>query len=332
MRRLVLQKILVGLLYLLVLTVAAFFLVRQMPGDPAEIIANQGRDSQAPPEIVERIRSEYGFDRSLNRQYLLWLERVLLKGDLGTSTRSGRSVLTEIRTTLPVSLRLGLAAFLCTTLISFPLGLYAGVTRSRTADLLIQIGTWTVFSVPVYLLGTLTIWFLAVELRLLPSIGSSTWQHYIMPVGVLSLHLSASTTQIIQSSVREIASRPFVTTARAKGLSPLRVVVAHILKPALLPIATALLLQLGSLVSGSFVVETIFAWNGIGRLLIESILARDFPVIQGVLLYVGTIFALLNVLIDLLYLAIDPAAAGRFDRSLEKNRHPAKALLRRSRL
>ncbi len=332
MRRLILQKILVGLLYLLVLSMAAFLLVRQMPGDPAEIIANQGRDSQAPPEIVERIRSEYGFDRSLSRQYLLWLERSLLEGDLGTSTRSGRSVLTEIRTTLPLSLRLGLAAFLCTTLISFPLGVFAGVTRSRTADLLIQIGAWTVFSVPVFLLATLAIWFLAVELRLLPSIGSNTWLHYIMPVGVLSLHLSAATTQVIRASVREITSKAHVVTARAKGLSPLRVATAHILKPALLPITTALLLQLGSLVSGSFVIETIFAWNGIGRLLIESILARDFPVIQGVLLYIGSIFALLNIVIDLLYVAIDPAAAVKFDRSLEKKRHLAKALLRRSRL
>lgn len=332
MNRLLFQKFLLGLLYLLIISAAAFVIVRQMPGDPAVLIANQNRDTEAPPEVVEKIRREYGFDQSVPRQYLLWLERILFKADFGISTRSGRPVLREIRTTLPVSLRLGLTVFLCTTLISFPLGLYAGVTRSQTADLLIQIGTWTVFSVPVYLLGTLAIWFLAVELGLLPAIGSGTWQHYIMPAGVLTLHLSASTTQVIRSSVREIASRPFVTTARAKGLSPLRVVTAHILKPALLPIATALLLQLGSLASGSFVVETIFAWNGIGRLLIESILARDFPVIQGVLLYVGSIFALLNILIDLLYIAIDPSAAGRFDRTLPKKSRQGKTLLRRTRL
>jgi peptide/nickel transport system permease protein len=315
MRRLLINKLLLGLLYLFVISLAAFFLVRQMPGDPAEIIANQGRDTEAPPELVEQIRHEYGFDRSISSQYILWLERILLKRELGTSTRSGQSVLTEIKSSLPISLRLGLAAFLCTTLISVPLGLYAGVTRSRAADLVIQIGTWTLFSIPVFLLGTLAIWYAAVELRLLPAIGASSWKHYILPVGVLSLHLSAWTVQIIRSSVHEIVSKPYIMVARAKGLAPLRIVTVHVLKPALLPIATALLLQLGSLVSGSFIIETIFAWNGIGRLLIESILARDFPVIQGVLLYVGSIFALINIVIDLLYLVIQPGSASRLGKT-----------------
>ncbi|MBN1265672.1 MAG: ABC transporter permease, partial [Anaerolineales bacterium] len=122
---------------------------------------------------------------------------------------------------------------------------------------------------------------------------------------------SAWTIQIIRSSVREIVNKPYITVARAKGLAPLRVVFIHILKPAMLPIATALLLQLGNLVSGSFIIETLFAWNGIGRLLIESILARDFPVIQGVLLYVGSIFAGLNIMIDLLYLVLHPGTTTR---------------------
>ena len=142
---------------------------------------------------------------------------------------------------------------------------------------------------------------------LLPAIGQGSFKHLILPVAVLTIHLSGWTTQVIRSSVREVAEKPFIQAARAKGLPQSRIVLIHILKAALLPILTALLIQIGHLFSGSFIIETIFAWNGIGRLLVDSILARDFQVIQGVLLYVGTVFALINILIDLLYSSLNPA-------------------------
>jgi peptide/nickel transport system permease protein len=303
------RKSLLGLLYLFVISLAAFFMGRQMPGDPAEIIANQGRETEAPPELVERIRVEYGFDRGWIEQYRRWLERALFQGDLGYSTSSRRPVIDRIRETLPVSLRLGVIAFSVTVLVSFPLGLLAGVTTHKALDVLIQVLTWTSYSIPVFLVGTILIWLFAVEFQLLPSIGHDSWRHYLLPVGALSLHLFGWTTQVIRSSVEEIAGKPYILAARAKGLRERSLILVHVLKPALLPIVTALLIQLGGLVSGSFIIETIFAWNGIGRLLIESIMARDFPMIQGILLYVGGIFALINVLIDLLYVYLDPSTA-----------------------
>jgi peptide/nickel transport system permease protein len=140
----------------------------------------------------------------------------------------------------------------------------------------------------------------------LPAIGHETGRHYVLPVAALSVHLSGWTTQVIRTSVREISEKPYIQFAHAKGLKRIRVILIHTLKPALFPISTALLIQLGNLVSGSFIIETIFAWNGIGRLLVDSIMARDFPTIQGILLYTGGIFALINILIDSLYLFLDP--------------------------
>lgn len=305
------RKTVLGMFYLLAVSFIAFFMSTQIPGDPAEIIANLTREEQAPQELVEKIRREYGFDKSWAEQYRRWLTRLVLQGDLGYSTRTRLPVVTEINNRLPVTLKLGLATFLVTITISFPLGLYAGITKNPIADTVIQAASWVSYSMPVFLVGNILIWLFAVKYGLLPAIGHETWKHFILPVTSLSLHLSGWLIQVIRSSVQEITRRYFILAARARGLSKRRVVLLHLLKPALLPIVTAFLVQLGNLISGSFIIETVFAWNGIGRLLIDSILARDFPMIQGVVLYVGGIFALINVLIDLLYLYLDPSTASR---------------------
>lgn len=314
MLQIIIRKVILGLFYLFVISVVAFVMVRQMPGDPAVLIANQDRETEAPPELVERIRHEYGFDRGMVEQYRCWLQRVIFDGDLGYSTRTKRPVLAEIQSSLPASLRLGLITFGLTLIISFPLGLLAGVTNNKILDLWIQSMAWINYSVPVFLLAVLLIWFFAVDLRLLPAIGHETGRHYVLPVAALSVHLSGWTTQVIRTSIREISEKPYIQFAHAKGLKRIRVILIHTLKPALFPISTALLIQLGNLVSGSFIIETIFAWNGIGRLLVDSILARDFPIIQGILLFTGGIFALINILIDSLYLFLDPTTVEKMGR------------------
>ena len=314
MLQIIIRKVILGLFYLFVISVVAFVMVRQMPGDPAVLIANQDRETEAPPELVERIRHEYGFDRGMVEQYRCWLQRVIFDGDLGYSTRTKRPVLAEIQSSLPASLRLGLITFGLTLIISFPLGLLAGVTNNKILDLWIQSMAWINYSIPVFLLAILLIWFFAVDLRLLPAIGHETGRHYVLPVAALSVHLSGWTTQVIRTSIREISEKPYIQFAHAKGLKQIRVILIHTLKPALFPISTALLIQLGNLVSGSFIIETIFAWNGIGRLLVDSIMARDFPIIQGILLYTGGIFALINILIDSLYLFLDPTTVEKMGR------------------
>lgn len=302
-----LRKLLLGLLYMFVISVVAFIMVRQMPGDPAVLIANQNRESEAPPELVERVREEYGFDEHVPKQYVLWLGRAIMDGDLGYSTRTRQPVQAVILRSLPASLRLAGITFGLTLLISFPLGLLAGVTRNSHLDAVIQGVAWINYSLPVFLLAVVSIWLFAVEWDLLPAIGQGSSKHLILPVAVLTVHLSGWTTQVIRSSVREIVEKPYIQAAKAKGMPQSRIVLIHILKAALLPILTAVLIQLGHLFSGSFIIETIFAWNGIGRLLVDSILARDFQVIQGILLYVGVVFALINILIDVLYSLLNPA-------------------------
>jgi peptide/nickel transport system permease protein len=309
MTPILIRKVLLGILYLLIVSFVAFFLSIQMPGDPAKIIANQNRDREAPESVVERVRQEYGFDKGWLEQYWLWLGRAVRHGDLGYSTRTQLPVVTEIRNRLPITLKLAGVTFLVTVAISLPLGLYAGITRHPFADHVIQATSWVNYSTPVFLAGNILIWLFAVKLRLLPAIGHETPLHYVLPVATLSVHLSGWLIQVIRSSIREMTQRYHVLVATAKGLPRRRIVLLHLLRPALLPIVTALLIQFGNLVSGSFIVETVFAWNGVGRLLIDSILARDFPTIQGVVLYVGAIFALINVLIDLLYLSLDPSTA-----------------------
>ena len=300
------RKLFLGLFYIFVISVVAFVLVRQMPGDPAVLIANQNRETEAPPEIVERIREEYGFDKPWPEQYWFWLGRVVLEGDLGYSTRTRVSVNTVILASLPVSLQLASITFVLTLLISFPLGLLAGVTKNQQLDAVIRGLASFNYSLPVFLLAVIFIWLFAVEWDLLPAIGRGSPLHLVLPVAVLTIHLSGWNIQVIRSSVREVADKPYIQVAQSKGLGPWRIVLIHILKPALLPILTALLIQLGNLFSGSFIIETIFAWNGVGRLLVDSILARDFPVIQGILLYVGVVFALINMIIDLLYGSLNP--------------------------
>ncbi len=304
----ILRKLLIGLIYLVVISLGAFLMVRQMPGDPALLIANQNRESEAPPELVEQIREEYGFDEPLPEQYWRWLGRVVLKGDLGYSTHTQQPVTSAVLRSLPISLQLAGITFGLTLLISFPLGLLAGVTRNQQLDAFIQGLAWTGYSIPVFLLAVVAIWLFAVEWDLLPAIGRGGIRYMVLPVAVLTIHLSGWNTQIIRSSMREIAGKPYIKVAEAKGLKRARIVLIHILKPALLPIITALLIQLGNLFSGTFIIETVFAWNGVGRLLVDSILARDFPVIQGILLYVGVVFALINLMIDLLYGYLNPAA------------------------
>jgi ABC-type dipeptide/oligopeptide/nickel transport system permease component len=309
MGRILIRKLLLGAFYILAISFVAFFMSLQMPGDPAELIANQFRETEAPPALVEQVRHEYGFDKSWLEQYRRWLIRFVKTGDLGYSSRSHLPVMTELKKSLPVTLHLATLSFLLTIAISLPLGVYAGITRNYVADYLIQGISWVSYALPVFLVGNILIWLFSVKYKLLPSIGHDTWQHSILPVATLSLHLSGWTIQIIRSSVEEITRQDYILAAKARGLTQKRIVFLHTLKPALLPIITALLIQAGTLISGSFIIEVIFAWNGIGRLLIESIMARDFPMIQGIILYVGGAFALINILIDLLYVYVDPTVS-----------------------
>ncbi len=307
------RKLLMGPAYLLALSLLAFFMSTQAPGDPARIIANQNRDTEAPPELVEAVRREYGFDRSLPERYLLWLWRFVRYGDLGISTRTRLPVISEIASRLPATLALSAVTFLVVIAVSFPLGIYAGVTRNRIAGALIQGAMWVGASVPIFIAGNALIWLFAVKLDLLPAIGRDSWRGYVLPVLSLSMGFIGNLTHVIRAAVREVTYSPHIRTARAKGLRDGRILRDHVLRPALLPILTTLGLQFGNLIGGAFIVESMFAWDGIGRLLVDSILGRDFAMLQGIVLYLGGMFVALNFLIDLLYTLAAPSVSAQLE-------------------
>jgi ABC-type dipeptide/oligopeptide/nickel transport system permease component len=300
------RKLTAGILYLFAITFAAFVLSLQMPGDPAEIIANLGRESEAPEAVVEQIRLEYGLEKPLMVQYGLWLKRVVLEGDLGRSMRTRLPVQSELAKRLPVTLQLAIWTFVSTLLISVPLGITAGVSRNPIWDGFVRGVSLLGYAFPVFLVGNLLLWLFSVHWHLFPMLGHDSWRHYVLPVTALSIHMIGWTTQLVRSSVKSAAGEYFVLVAKAKGLAKKQLVLRYILRPALLPVLTSFLILLGRLVSGSFIIEVIFGWNGVGRLLIDSILARDFPMIQGIVLYIGGVFAVLNLVIDSLYILLQP--------------------------
>ena len=313
---LILRKSLTGLAYVFAVTVLVFALSAQMPGDPAYILAKGERELYEPtPEEIERTRREYGLDKGWAERYAIWLYKLVTEGDLGISLRTKTPVIKEIKTFLPATVELAGLVTVVTASLALSLGLVAGLTENGMLKALIRTMAWVGFSFPVFLLGTLAIWLFAVEFGVLPSMGRGELRHAVLPVAVLAIHLAGSLTQIIYASVSEVKNKGWVLYARAKGIGGTGLVHHHILRPAILPIFTVLVLQFGRLLGGSLVIETLFAWPGLGSLMITSIKARDVPAIQGLILLIGITSSVINTVIDVAYGYLDPRvtakAAGR---------------------
>ncbi|MBI9049718.1 MAG: ABC transporter permease [Anaerolineaceae bacterium] len=302
----ILRKIFSSLLYLVLISMVSFLLSAAIPGDAAEMITNIGRADPAPMEMVEKVRAAYALDQPVLVQYVKWMQRLILDNNLGTSFRTANPVSREIRYCFPATLELAGWTFLVTMLVAVPLGIYAALTHSRVIGFLIQMIIVIGYALPVFLVGNVLLWIFAVKLPWLPAIGRGDWHNAVLPVLTLSVHMIGWSSQIVRSSVKEQMNKTYVLVAKAKGLSNWQIIRSYILRPALIPILTSFLMMFGRLISGSFIVEYIFAWNGIGRLLIDSVMARDIPMIQGIILYIAVIFILINFLIDLLYIRLDP--------------------------
>ena len=307
----ILRKFSTSLIYLFFITAFSFLLSTQIPGDPAEMIANIGRAEPATQEMIEKVRMEYALDRPIPEQYLNWLARVVLHGDFGKSFRTAVPVSSEIRNSLPATLQLACWTFLFTIGISLPLGIFSAISRSRLADQIIQLCALLGYAVPVFLVGNLFLWIFSVKLGWLPAIGRSSWRHVILPVATLSIHLIGWATQVVRSSVKEHLGQYYVLVAQAKGLPRRLILQRYVLRPALIPILTMFLIMLGQLVSGSFMIEVVFAWNGLGKLLIDAVMARDYPMIQGLIFFIGAVFVSINFLIDVLYVRLNPQIASQ---------------------
>lgn len=301
MARYILHRILIGIPILFLVITIVFFAFRLIPGDAARIIAGD----EAPLERVEQIRRDLGLDRPAIVQYGTYLLN-LVQGDLGTSFSSRRPVATEIGSRYWNTFSLALAAITLATFMGVSMGVISALFRGEAADHVVTTLALLGISIPVFWLGLLLMQLFSVELGILPAAGMGTWKHYVMPTITLSVFSIAFITRMTRSSLLETVQQDYVRTARAKGVRERMVLLLHSLRNALLPVTIIIGLRFGYMVGGAVITEEVFAWPGLGRLLILAVAQRDIPLVQGLLLVFAASFVLVNLLVDVLYAFLDP--------------------------
>ena len=286
---------------LLVVSVLVFLMSHLTPGDPATIMLGEN----ASAADVERLRHQLGLDRPLPVQYARYLAGVV-RGDLGLSIRSGRPVALEIWDRFPPTLQLTLAAMAVATVAGVLLGALAATSRTGTADALLMGTSLLGVSMPSFWLGLLLILFFGLLLHWLPIAGEGDWRALVLPAVTLGAQAAAVLARLTRASLLDVLPSDFVRTARAKGLAGVRVLFRHALRNALIPVVTVMGLQFGALLGGAVIVESVFARSGLGRFAVTAVQSRDFPVIQGIVLFAALVYALVNLSVDVAYLALDP--------------------------
>ena len=295
-------KRLLGLLpTLAIVAVLVFFFVHLLPGDPARLAAG----AEADAETVELVRRDLGLDRPLPEQFWRFVTGAV-RGDFGHSMRSKRPVMDEIAERFPYTLKLTLAAMAWSVTIGLVIGVIAAVKRNRWQDRVGMTLAVSGISFPSFALGLLLIMVFAVELGWLPTVGADSWRHYVLPSLTLGAGVAAVMARFTRSSFVDVLHEDYIRTARAKGVSEAGVVLKHGLRNALIPVVTMMGLQFGFLLGGSIVVEKVFNWPGMGRLLVDAVEMRDYPIIQAEVLLFSLQFLLINLIVDVLYGVINP--------------------------
>ncbi len=295
------KRIILMIPVLIVTTLIVFSIFYFAPGDPVSRIAGPN----VTPEVYESIRRKHGLDQPFIVQYLKFMKSVI-EGDLGVSILQERPVIEMIKERLPVTLEIGLLGFLITFIIAIPAGVIAAVKKNTMVDYLCMSATLVGIAIPTFWFGMLLMYFFAYKLRWFPISGYGTIRHLILPSFAIGLTNAAITARMVRSSMLEVLKQDYVRTARSKGLLEKAVIYRHALKNALIPIITLMGLRLGWIIGGSVALEVIFSIPGIGRLMVDSILARDYPVVQGSMIVLTSSIILANILADVLYAIVDP--------------------------
>jgi len=307
--RLVLRRLVATVPVLLLVTAGVFALIHLTPGDPIDAMMAESVDAT----VKATLRRQLGLDQPIHVQYAVWMGR-LLQGDLGRSIRNQEPVIENVRRRIRPSLQLAAFAMLISLVVAFPVGILSAARRNTPVD---RVGTtFALFGIcmPNFLIALLLIFLFGVTLRWLPISGYvdpfeeplDGLRSLLLPAITLGLALAAVITRTLRSSMLEALAEDYVRTARAKGLSEGRVIRGHVLKNALIPVVTVLGLQLGTLIGGAVITEYVFALPGVGRLVVDAVFARDYPLVQGVVLLIAVGFILSNLFVDLLYGWIDP--------------------------
>ncbi|MFB0828741.1 nickel ABC transporter permease [Brevibacillus laterosporus] len=289
---------------LLGISLITFILLHLTPGDPAVAYL---RASHIPPtdEAVASLRAELGLDKPLYIQYVNWLGKVV-QLDLGISYVSKKSIWDEIILHFSPTLQLACASLLLIVFISLPLGMISALYRGKLIDQVSRMLAFVSVSMPAFWLGFLFIYFLSVKLDLFPVLGRGTFAHLVLPALTLAFPYIGTYMRLLRTSMLENLNEPFVVYARARGLRKSLIIGRHVFKKSLLPVLTGLGMSIGNMLSGAVIVETVFAWPGMGSLFVTSILHRDYPMIQSCLLFMGVIFVVCNLLVDIAYAFLDP--------------------------
>lgn len=310
MHRYVVQRLILLIPVLFVISVVVFSLMHLIPGDPAQVIL--GFENTDPAQLAA-VRRDLGLDRPVYVQYGRWLGRVL-SGNLGTSVRTGRPIGALILEALPFTLELAIYAVVLAILIAVPVGTLAGTTSSRLADGTMQTLTLLGLSLPAFWVGAMFILLFSVHLRWFPVLTFpalldapfANLRGFFLPALTLAVPNAAAIARMVRASLVSVRREEYVKVARAKGLSESLVVRRHMLKNALIPVVTLIGIVAGYLLGGSIVVEQVFAIPGVGRMGLQAIVQRDYPVLQAVVLIVTALFVLVNLLVDLIYVFLDP--------------------------
>ena len=301
MFRFTLRRLLLTVPVLLGVATLVFSLLHLVPGDPA--LAMLGESASA--SDVDELRGKLGLDRSLPAQYVQFVSG-LARGDLGTSFRYNTPVASEIGQRLPRTMQLAAAAVVVAVCLAIPMGVLGGLFRGTAVDQAAMTVSLLGISMPNFWLGPLLAIFFSVSLGWLPVSGTGSWRHLVLPAVTLGGALAAILARMTRASIIEELRELYVLAARARGLSKVRAVVFHALRNSLIPVVTILGLQLGAVLTGTIITETIFAWPGVGRLLIQAINFRDYPLVQGCILFIALTYVLVNLLVDLAYGWLDP--------------------------
>ena len=301
MSRFLARRLVLTIPVLLGVATLVFSLIHLIPGDPAQAMLGEA----APQADVEELRKRLGLDRPLLEQYGAFLQG-LAKGDLGISLRTGLPVTDQIVERMPATIELAAAAMLVAIAFAIPLGIIAAVRRGTAVDHAAMTLSLAGVSVPNFWLGPLLAIIFAVELGWLPVSGRGTWAHLVLPAVSLGAALAAILARMTRATMLEELREQYVQAARARGVSRLRAVLRHAFRNSLIPVVTLLGLQFGAVLTGAVITETIFAWPGIGRLLIQSIGFRDYPLVQGCILLIALTYVGVNLVTDMVYGVLDP--------------------------
>lgn len=291
-------------LVLLGVTFLTFIVTSAAPSDAAEMsfLSMGVTPSQ---ELLEQTRQDMGLNDPVLMQYLRWLNRAL-HGDLGESYKFGGSVMEQLGRKLPGTLKLAAASMTVMLLVAFPLGVLAAVKQNRCVDYLVRMVSFVGISIPNFWLALLLMFFLAVRLKWFQVIGNGDLKSMALPTLTLAIPLTANYIRQIRAAVLEQLSMDYVTGARARGLSGMKILLYHVIPNALVPIITLLGLSVGHLLGGAAIIETVFSWQGIGNMVVEAIRVRDYPVIQGYVIWMAVIYVSVNLLVDIICFLLDP--------------------------